>query len=363
MKSQIINTGTKSINPDVDVFVMFDHMPEVIMNPSSGHSLDECRIKYFGKNTIVDLFTNQGLDYTNHFFILDYVGLDNFDQCSFFYPTFLLSTVIDYHQFSPDHKIDFAQKKYSTNCAMNKSRPARLIASCWFRNNNIDGLQYTQSWDADDSSLTQQLDDLLQMGNLIDYTHEHGPATIMLARNWVDHQGNTPDNYDFNNPNEENFFNSQLRLKFDTTAISVVLEPVFWENGCNITEKYVQALYGGTIPLVNGYCVYDKLNVLGFDTFSDIIDTSSQYELDPVLRIWNMLEKNKNVFEQWQHLISDPQIQTRIVNNLNLLKTPTVLFNNMLKLNSSDSLQQAVFLKDVLDRYNFIYSNMLKTNK
>jgi hypothetical protein len=316
-------------------------------------------MEYFGKNTIVDLFSNQSLDYTNYFFVLDYVNLQDFDDCSFFYPDFFLKTVFDYQKYEPDYVIDFSKKQYSVNCAMNKRRPPRYIASCWFYNNNIDGLQYTQTWDCDDSDVLQTLNELFQLSKLVDWTHKYGPAIKMLDKKWIDYRNNGPECYKSAASNEENFFHNGVKTIFDTTAFSIVLEPVFWEHGSMITEKYVHAVYGGTIPLVNGYKIYDVLSQLGFDTFSDIIDTSSQYELDPVLRVWNMLEKNKNVFAQWKELISDQRIQDRLINNLNLLKTPDVLFRNIIKLNTNDSRQKAIsFAQPLLDN-KFLYADML----
>jgi hypothetical protein len=181
----------------------------------------------------------------------------------------------------------------------------------------------------------------------------------MLDKNWIDYKDSGPEYYKLDISNEENFFHSEVKTMFDTTAISIVLEPVFWEHGSNITEKYIHAVYGGTIPLVNGYKIYDVLSQLGFDTFSDVIDTSSQYELDPVLRVWNMLEKNKHVFAQWKELMSDQHIQNRLINNLNLLKTPNVLFCNILKLNTNKSLQKAISLQQLMISQQFMYADML----
>jgi hypothetical protein len=357
MKYQLINPDTNSIDSSVDLFLMIDHMPDIQLK--LGQNQANARLEYFGKNSIVDLFSNRSLDYTNYFFVLDYVNLQGFDNCSLFYPEFFLRTVVNYQKFAPDYVIDFSQKQHSVNCVMNKIRPPRILASCWFANNKIDNLLYTQSWDNTDMEILLQSDELLQLGNLIDWTHKFGPDVKMLEKRWIDHKGNDPSYYLRNSNNEKNFFHSGIKTIFDTTAISVVLEPVFWEHGSNITEKYVHAVYGGTIPLVNGYKIYDVLSQLGFDTFLDIIDTSSQYELDPILRVWNMLEKNKDVFAQWKDLISDQHIQNRLINNLNLLKTPDVLFRNILKLNNNESLQKAISLQQLMVDNRFIYADML----
>ena len=341
MKYQAIYPRTKAIDPDpaVDFFMMQDHMPHVNLRLSE--TLDDTRLKYFGKNTIRDLFINQGSDSEDYFFIFDtYLNFEDFKYNGYFYPNFLLTTAVDYQNFSPNHTIDFKKKTHGANCVMNKPRPARVLASCWFANNKVDQLLHTQSWTSTDDNALSLLDELLQMGGLIDWTHEFGPHVKMLEQHWIDHIGNTPARFNENSSLEANFFTTEISEIFNSTAISVVLEPVFWEHGSIASEKYMHAIYGGTIPLVSGYKIYDSLVTLGFDTFSDIIDTSSQYELDPILQIWTMLEKNKRLFLQWQELISDPHIQNRILKNLTLLQNPEQIFMNSLKLNSEQSLNK-----------------------
>jgi hypothetical protein len=365
------DSESDKIDPSIDFFIIYDHQPQVNFLSSN---LNDARIKYFGQNTIVDRFNNQGLNHKDYFFIFDhYLNFDDFKFNGFFYPNLLLKTAINYQKFSLDHKIDFAQKQYSVNCLMNKIRESRLLASCWFSNNKIDGLLHTQSWTSTHSPAVDQLDELLQLGNIIDWTHEFGPHVRMLTQRWIEselivlNRAESKISFSPHYCNEGNFFNSAVKQLFDITAISVVLEPVFWEHGSMATEKYMHAIYGGTIPLVNGYKIYDSLSTLGFDTFSDIIDTSSQYELNPILRIWNMLENNKKLFSQWQELMSDPHVQNRILNNLTLLQNPEQIFINSLRLNTEQSLAKIVSLKDCLKTYEFEYIDKLnipdKTNK
>lgn len=345
------------IDPCVDFFIIRDQMPATRQTFQSC-SLENARIEYFGKNTIHELFASQGLNYKDYFFIFDhYLNFDDFGSNGYFYPDFFLETAKHYQNFSPNHKIDFAKKTQGVNCLMNRARPQRLLASCWFANKKVEQLLHTQSWTSTDNDALNLLDELLQLGNLIDWTHDYGPDVRMLAQHWIDHNGNIPSHYKNNSSNEKNFFHSEVNAIFNTTAISVVLEPVFWEHGSIATEKYIHAIYGGTIPLVSGYKIYDSLSILGFDTFSDIVDTSSQYELDPILRIWNMLENNKNLFSQWQDLISDPHVQNRILNNLTLLQNPEQIFMNSLRLNSEESLAKIVALKSSLP--GFVYLDKL----
>jgi hypothetical protein len=361
MKIQLISPKTwkNSIDPLVDVFIWEDHMPNI--NFPSDLTLDRSRLEYFGKNTIIEMFSTQGLNYKDYFFVFDtYLNLEGFDQNSFFYPATILNWTQYYLSYAPDHMIDFANKKNSVNCHMHKHRSQRILASGWFANNPIDGLLYTQFWSKDDHDMIMHFDELLQLGGLIDWTHSYGPESKLLEQHTI----GTPthlQNSDDTNKNlwfPENFFRD-LSTMFHSTVFSIVLEPAFWEYGSGITEKYINAIYGGTIPVVNGYRVYDSLGKLGFDTFPDIIDTSSQYELDPVLRIWNMLEKNKNIFSQWEEIISDAQVQKRIINNLKLMQCPDKIFKNSLSLNSKLCLQRATSIRDSLKTFKFPYVDLL----
>jgi hypothetical protein len=350
MKFQTIYANTTVIDSTVDFFIVTDHMSDANFI-SQSQSLNDCK-KYFGKNTIIDLFSNQGLKFKDYFFIFDhYLNFEDFD--GYFYPNYLLDTAIHYQKlnqkFFPNYTNDFTKKTHSVNCITNKVRPARLLVSCWFANNQVDKLLHSQSWTSTDNHAMSLLDELLQIGDLIDWTHEFGPAVKMLEQQWIDSQHIDASQLLNNSTFGDNFFKSTLNQIYKSTAISVVLEPVFWEHGSIATEKYMQAVYGGTIPLVNGYKIYDSFTTLGFDTFSDIIDTSSQYERNPILRIWNMLESNKHVFSQWQDIISDPHVQNRIDSNLILLKNPENIFKNSIKLNSKQSFNKMLSFRKNLD--------------
>ena len=356
------NNSKDIINPLADAIVCGDHMPPVDLL-SSTMPLDAARNEYFGKNTIIEIFNNQGLDYKDYFFVFDqYLNLEGFDQHSFFYPVILLYLVETFLVHSPSHEIDFSMKMASVNCPMNKNRSQRILASCWFANNPVDDLVYTQFWSEQDNDTILHLDELLQLGNLTDWTHSYGPECKMLNRRIGPIHNVTKVNSE--NLYEQitiNFF-EKISHMYYRTVFSVDLEPVFWEHGSMLTEKYINCIYGGTIPIVNGYQIYNNLNKLGFDTFSDIIDTSSQHQRNPVLRIWNMLEKNKNVFSQWKEIISDAQVQKRIVNNLKLIQCPEKIFENSLKHVNQSALQKVIDIKDSLKALRFPYIDMLNVS-
>ena len=120
------------------------------------------------------------------------------------------------------------------------------------------------------------------------------------------------------------------------SASAVVLEPVFWEHGCMITEKYLQAVLGGCIPIVNGHKIYNYLESIGFETFGDIIDQSSQHEKNPVLATWNLMDKNLVFFQNALDLYHDTSVRERLLYNINHVKNHRSLYQNMLKNLNSD---------------------------
>jgi hypothetical protein len=72
-----------------------------------------------------------------------------------------------------------------------------------------------------------------------------------------------------------------------------------------------------------------------------------------------MLENNKKLFAQWQDLITDPQIQNRMINNLSLIQDPETMFKNSMRLNSEQSLKKIMDLKHSLTSYGFRYLDRL----
>jgi hypothetical protein len=65
---------------------------------------------------------------------------------------------------------------------------------------------------------------------------------------------------------------------------------------------------------------------MGFDIFDDIVDTSYQYIENPVLRTWEMMERNKDLLTRGLELINDNTIQDRIIKNLEWARKPREVF-------------------------------------
>ena len=251
------------------------------------------------------------------FFILDgYIGSLSPSELLLYLPIFLYSEAKQYSEVFQNLKLDFSRKKYALNCCSNYPRPHRVVASCWLANYGSQfKFTHTQSWNQFD--LLDQLDELLQIGSVIDYTHSLGPTVKMLDKSW---KGSTsPIDYAGGANNSTNFEHN-IKDLVDQSVFSLVLEPCTWGTHCTLTEKYLNAVYGGTIPILFGNGHYDIVENMGLDSFKDIINTSNQYEPNLVTRTWKTLSDNIMMFNNATKLIKDPQIQKRIQNNLDIVK-------------------------------------------
>lgn len=88
-------------------------------------------------------------------------------------------------------------------------------------------------------------------------------------------------------------FEKLFPILFSTACTSIIPEPSFYELGTGITEKTLNAIYSGHFLLWAGnYGAADVMENLGFDTFSDVIDHSYQWEIHPGKRIVECFSKN-----------------------------------------------------------------------
>jgi len=313
-----------------DLLIWHDHMPHLgLPDETRNMLLDEKKKILFGANTIDKELSN--ITDNNFSIVFDhYLNLNLSSKIEkIFFPGFFLSCCMKYSVKQT------CKKTISTVCPMNKSRFARILASCWLYNQNqqIDFL-YSQMFDSDKHSL-DTLYELLQVGGLKDWKGVQGPTVNLLPKKFFK-------TYKENSINFDDIFD----ILYAEAASVIVLEPVFWEHGSIITEKYLQAVLAKSVPLINGYNVYNSLSKLGFDVFDDIIDTSSQYEKNPVLAVWNLLEKNKDFFYNSVDIVNNyPQIQQRLQNNIDLVTANcnTLYKNSVQNLNNSNAIEN--FLK------------------
>lgn len=286
----------------------------------------------------------------DHFFVLDaYVGSHDTTESLLYLPLYLYSNAKKYSEFFKNLKLDFSTKKYALNCCSNFPRPHRIVASCWLANYGSQfEFTHTQSWNQID--FLDQLDELLQIGNIIDWTHSFGPTIKMLDKLW---KGTTPPRNYLKGVQEGNSRNFEDNIKYlvDQSVFSLVLEPCIWEKQCVLSEKYLNAVYGGTIPILFGYGNYDILANMGLDSFKDIINTSNQYEPNLITRTWKILSDNATVFAHATELIKDPQIQKRIQNNVNIVKNyHDWLVKSILSCNSHVSVEKFLKIQNEIEQ-------------
>lgn len=333
MKSyQVIGPDTKELY-DVDFYINIDHVPSADnIVEDSEKTLEEKKEILVGKNTLLELFNKFNIDYKN------IVIIEKQSQYSKYLSTlkfnlFIVEEAHNYLNLAPLNDVlfhSFSQKKYDFNVVMNKIRPDRLLTSCWLNNNkqHYDFL-YTQSWNQAD--VTHQLYELLQIGEITDYKNSANITIETMPKKWI--------GTEFAGDSATNFQQNVSDI-FYSSVFSIVLEPTFWENDVHITEKYLNALYGLTMPIVSGYNSCDCLKSMGFDIFDDIVDTSYQHIENAATRAWQMMELNKTVFSDAKNIIKDKTVQQRIIKNLEWARQPQKLFEtSFLNLNSTKEKQ------------------------
>ena len=301
-KNQLKNTQSQD---NTSVMWLHDCVPHQNIDPNKSLDEEKQRLELF------DWFQK------GQFFILDgYVGSLSSSESLLYLPIFLYSEAKQYYEVFKNLKLDFTEKKYALNCCSNYPRPHRLVASCWLANYGSQfQFTHTQSWNQFD--FVDQLDELLQIGSVIDYTHSFGPTVKMLDKLWKGTA--TPTAYTKNTNNARNF-EENIKYLVDQSVFSLVLESSTWEKQLAFTEKYLNAIYGGTIPVLFGFGSYDIVENMGLDSFKDIINTSNQYEPNLVTRTWKTLSDNIIMFNNATEFIKDPHIQKRIQNNLDIVK-------------------------------------------
>lgn len=294
-----------------------DHMPNLSLDQYSDLSMADKRQTLFGRNTIEDVLTDEHNN--SRLMFSNYINLDfrRRDIHKIFLPVSFLSMC---HNYPLNYSRDlqrFDNKYVSFTCPMYKSRYARILASAWMANHRDKfNFVYTQSWHGNEQ--IELLYELLQIGGLKDSSGSQGPRLDMLPK------------LSFGNADHSLYGNFGILYEnfYRPAAACVIIGAIFWEHGGEICEKYLNALYSGCIPLLAGYRVYDSLEAMGFDTFKDVIDTSSQYELNPVQAVWGLFDRNRKFFNRSIEIIQDPAIQQRLVRNLDLALDIKRLFNN-----------------------------------
>jgi len=278
-KTFTITPETREIDLTADIYYVVDHIPDL------DNFIEHLDINFLieNPNSIKYYFEKHDVDYREKKFAFNhYFYFEDFKDNGWFEPHMFIADVEDFLKYEKNnffnHKFsveDIIEKKHiPLNCLMNKARAHREIASCWLLNNvQSKNLLYTQSWSCETESTTKKFVYWLDDKNSIKKYNE-------LPRRWIKFHDAISDE---DNPERfYQYFNSRI---FSKTFFSLVLEPDFVVNACSISEKYIYAIKGLTIPIMSGYKIYEKLETLGFNVFDDIVNTDYQYETHPVKRI------------------------------------------------------------------------------
>lgn len=323
------------VNPDCDYITdhSFYWLPDIL--PYLNFFDDSKR--YHINDSLKHFFYKAGIDQSDKLFIFSaYSYLEGYTKNGLFLNNNLIKLgIIPYLQAMPEYDLDFSNKIYVFNCLMNRQRHPRVIASWWLANHKLDSCKFvsTQSWQLDDNirDYLTSMNEELNIGE-----------PKCLPENLLEVSGHDPRKYVTSELGGK-IFNEGLRHRaYSPSVFSLVFETVFCELGCSLDEKFISAIYGGTIPIVYGYKVYEEIERWGFDTFSDIIDTSSQYIEDYALRVKTMLERNSHLLEDDVafEIINDRSVQARLKFNLALARNKSAMIKKMIDRCNPDILER-----------------------
>lgn len=143
----------------------------------------------------------------------------------------------------------------------------------------------------------------------------------------------------FNN-NATNFYNNLLPI-YNQTATQIITETNFNELGGNLTEKFLQSVYGMVFPIIIG-CVgaVDHLRTVGFDMFDDIINHDYDTIENPFDRIIAAIDLNCHLLCENETKKIWATAKPRFIKNINYAK------NGMYKYYELSSLKT---LKNILN--------------
>lgn len=287
-------------------------------------------LKFEDRNSLLTIFNKKNLDPYATFFIFDtYLYFEPFRNNSLFtgfsYP---YKVCVQYLNELKDFTLSF-EDKTKFNCVMNKQRYQRILASTWLANNfNVNKFNYSKPWES--TSVARKF---------ICYKANINLEDKDLDSKWYEYLDTTPAQWFKNTTPVRVFKNALYSNIFSNSSISIVLEPVSSESGCLITEKYVNAIYSGTIPLVDGFCIGNILSRIGLDTFPDLIKYDYQFEVDPLRRVARMLNDNKQFLQSSADILQNKEIKERLTNNFMLLRNPNKLLKNIVyNLNSAEAM-------------------------
>jgi hypothetical protein len=313
----LISPHTQNLSPEIKkekIIYITDHMP----------SIDDLRISVKGvpcyfKNTIIEKVKLLDINPSDKIFVFDhYLNFDDFKESGIFTGGFLCVAANYFliHDTSWDTVPDFNITKKLTFMS-NKSRDHRTLVSCLLANLfDLNEISYTYT-----AKTKNNIIDELLLGT--DYKFD---ITKKLPNKWItldnDKELDYGDWREYDYLNSDNYFNKLFDELYKNSAISIITEPNFFENGSILTEKTLMPIYSGHFLIwPGGWKAAETAKKLGLDTFDDIIDHSYQYIEHPGQRVVESILRNLELLNNIEKQASlRQQHKDRLDKNLKLVR-------------------------------------------
>ena len=289
--------------PDADGYICNDYIPKYFIDQNKKPS------DYYNQNMYWDAVVNNGKKPTDKFWVMkDYLHLRDVEDTSLFYTDWLEPPITD---------IPVLEKTISFNLLSNKERLQRLLTHQWVAGNITSDYFYTQGWDKDNP--------------VNEHSFFNNDYTTPFLDEHIVAQDKTRSVWGYEN------FLEYFAPHVSASVFSIVNEPSFLELGSYFTEKTSHSIWACTIPISFSYGAYTDLERLGFDCFRDIVDTTSEYITDPIQRIQNSLDANKELLQNGLDVFNS-SVQERLLENKHLLTSGHVHKNQIKLLNTESSI-------------------------
>lgn len=274
---QLLPSGLERQDDNTSWLLVSDHIP----HSNIGIDIDYDYRKHNDQVTFFDHYIGYNEDDTN--FCKDRIFL-----CS--------ELLSECHYFK---KLNFsvvpAHSKTINFCAfMQNQRPSRILASAWMKKHfdNKDNFFYTQRFGTQDDFVN--LYHLLENTNYIDMLSNK--KKTFLPPKYIGKYLNEPGCGDDGRSKNYEVHTAPIE---QTSLISIITEPMFWEKGCMFTEKIIQACVSCSVPFfISGHATPDYFEKLGFYAFKDLIDYSAMEESDPVIKTMKLLDDNLDLLKE-----------------------------------------------------------------
>ena len=230
----------------------------------------------------------------NHTVVFDHVVAHNEDyqaECVYF-PGLLAREV---KEFTQQNIIPtWNNKQYCFNFMINKVRPHRTLLLKVIDELKLNSYQHSLCWRTSPTSTIPVTDYRIGHEVVMDFSIRAGSYTNATIY--------------------QNLLQSKV---FESTAVSLITEPAYYEQDTIVTEKTIMARYGGTVPIwFGGWRIPDYMRSLGFDIFDDIVDHSYQNLSDPEQRCLAAIDRNIHLLKNLTGVD-----HKRLQHNLNLVKS------------------------------------------